>query len=272
MMRKLIVTADDLGAHEAINRGILEAHEEGIVTSASIVACGRAFDHACRLVEKRRKLDVGIHLTLVEERPLLGPDEIKHPGARSESCRRPIGSSSWGSSRASINLSDIEKELDAQIQKVLQAGPQRFPTSTPTSTPTCFHRCGPCSSASPRTTSSRVCPREFPHRPRAERSSASFSPLSQSEACSARPAKARDPAPPIRCGCRLRAVTSPAARSTEGIPETPGGRHRTRRPPRRRSEGPRDASIPIGDSSGSRNSRPSRPPMCVTRCFVRTFS
>ena len=60
MTRKLIVTADDLGTHEAINRGILEAHEEGIVTAASIVPCGRAFDHACRLVEKRRKLDVGI--------------------------------------------------------------------------------------------------------------------------------------------------------------------------------------------------------------------
>ena len=97
MTRKLIVSADDLGLHEAINRGVLEAHEDGIVTCASIVPCGRAFEHACRLVEKRRKLGLGIHLTLVGERPLvhhvdvilgeiLGPaphrDTLHHPTAR----------------------------------------------------------------------------------------------------------------------------------------------------------------------------------------------
>ncbi len=121
MMRKLIVTADDLGAHEAINRGILEAHEEGIVTSASIVPCGRAFDHACRLVEKRRKLDVGIHLTLVEERPLLGPDEIKTLAPK-RALPKTYRQLFMGIVKGRINLSDIEKELDAQIQKVLQAG------------------------------------------------------------------------------------------------------------------------------------------------------
>jgi predicted glycoside hydrolase/deacetylase ChbG (UPF0249 family) len=121
MIRRLIVSADDLGLHEAINRGVLTAHEEGIVTSASIVACGRAFDHACRLVEKRRKLDLGIHLTLIEEKPLLGPDQLKTlaPGRVLPKSYRQLFA---GLLKGRIDPEEVEMELDAQIQRVLQAG------------------------------------------------------------------------------------------------------------------------------------------------------
>lgn len=120
-MRKLIVSGDDLGLHEAINRGVLEAHEEGIVTSASIVPCGRAFEHACRLVEKRRKLGLGIHLTLVEERPVLGPDVLKTlapKGLLPRSYRQLF----FGLVKRRIDPEEIELELDAQIQRVMKAG------------------------------------------------------------------------------------------------------------------------------------------------------
>ena len=121
MTRRLIVSGDDLGLHEAINRGVLEAHEEGIVTSASIVPCGRAFEHACRLVEKRRKLGLGIHLTLVEERPLLGPDILKTlapKGFLPKSYRQLF----FGLVKGRIDPEEIELELDAQIQRVMKAG------------------------------------------------------------------------------------------------------------------------------------------------------
>lgn len=121
MTRKLIVSGDDLGIHEAINRGVLEAHEEGIVTSASIVPCGRAFDHACRLVEKRKKLGIGVHLTLVEERPLLGPDVLKTlaPKGRLPKSYQQLF---FGLVKGRIHTEEIELELDAQIQRVLKAG------------------------------------------------------------------------------------------------------------------------------------------------------
>lgn len=121
MTRRLIVSGDDLGLHEAINRGVLEAHEEGIVTSASIGACGRAFDHACRLVERRRRLDLGIHLTLVEEKPLLGPEVLKTLAPKRvfpKSYRHLFLRLMNGG----VDLREIEMEWDAQIQKVLQAG------------------------------------------------------------------------------------------------------------------------------------------------------
>lgn len=121
MTRKLIVSGDDLGLHEAINRGVLEAHEEGLVTSASIVPCGRAFDHACRLVERRKKLGLGIHLTLVEEAPLLGPDRLKTlaPKGRLPKSYRELF---LGLASGRIDPDEIEMELDAQIQRVLKAG------------------------------------------------------------------------------------------------------------------------------------------------------
>jgi chitin disaccharide deacetylase len=121
VIRKLIVSGDDLGLHEAINRGVLEAHEEGIVTSASIVPCGRAFDHACRLVEKRRKLGLGIQLTLVNERPLLGPEVLKTLAPRGQ-LPRGYRQLFFGLVKGRIDPEEIELELDAQIQRVMKAG------------------------------------------------------------------------------------------------------------------------------------------------------
>jgi predicted glycoside hydrolase/deacetylase ChbG (UPF0249 family) len=73
-MRKfLIVNADDFGLSEEISKGIITAHEKGIVTSTSVVANGKYCQEGIRLL-KDRKLDVGVHLSFVGgERPLTGP-------------------------------------------------------------------------------------------------------------------------------------------------------------------------------------------------------
>ena len=121
MTRQLIVTADDLGLHAAINRGILEAYEDGIVTSASIVACGKAFKEACEMVSRRRKLDIGVHLCLVEEAPVSRAGRLPTlapEGHFPKTYREPFFSLVKGK----IRLREIEIELDAQIQTVLEAG------------------------------------------------------------------------------------------------------------------------------------------------------
>ena len=74
---KLIVHADDFGLTEKVNEGILQAHLNGVLTSASIIANGSAFDHAISLAKKNPTLDIGVHFTLVEERPLRDHNEIK---------------------------------------------------------------------------------------------------------------------------------------------------------------------------------------------------
>lgn len=119
--RRLIVNADDLGLHEDINHGIEQAHTQGIVTSASLVACGEAFDHAVEILRTCPNLDVGVHLTLVGgERPLCPPEEVSSlvgaDGRFPHSYRRLAGTI-WLARPA-----EIRRELDAQIQRVIRAG------------------------------------------------------------------------------------------------------------------------------------------------------
>ena len=70
-MKQLIVNADDLGLTTAVNRGILRAFQDGIVTSASLLVTGSAFEDAVALARLNPELEVGLHLALVEERTVL---------------------------------------------------------------------------------------------------------------------------------------------------------------------------------------------------------
>ena len=60
--RFLIVNADDLGLSAAVNAGIVEAHERGIVTSASLMVRRAAAEEAIGLARERPSLAVGLHI------------------------------------------------------------------------------------------------------------------------------------------------------------------------------------------------------------------
>jgi predicted glycoside hydrolase/deacetylase ChbG (UPF0249 family) len=62
----LIVNADDFGLSEGVNRGIIRAHEHGIVTSASLMVRQPASRHAADYARRRTELSVGLHLDLCE--------------------------------------------------------------------------------------------------------------------------------------------------------------------------------------------------------------
>jgi chitin disaccharide deacetylase len=65
--RTLVVNADDFGASEGVNRGIVHAHVHGIVTSTSLMVTGRAREHAAELAREHPELDIGLHWDLDEE-------------------------------------------------------------------------------------------------------------------------------------------------------------------------------------------------------------
>ena len=123
-MRRLIVNADDFGLHAAVNRGILTAHTEGIVSSTSLMAGGAAFDDAVRIAKQCPQLGVGVHLTLVGASPLL-------PVAEVSSLLDEAGDF-YGSYplfikrflRGKIRLAEVERELAAQIDRIRMAGIQ----------------------------------------------------------------------------------------------------------------------------------------------------
>jgi len=64
--RTLIVNADDLGFSEAVNAGITEAHEVGIVTSASLMVRMPAAAAAAELSRRLPKLAIGLHIDIGE--------------------------------------------------------------------------------------------------------------------------------------------------------------------------------------------------------------
>jgi len=66
--RSLIVNADDFGESEGINRGIVAAHEQGIVTSASLMVDERATEAAVALARQHPRLDLGLHVSLQKGR------------------------------------------------------------------------------------------------------------------------------------------------------------------------------------------------------------
>jgi chitin disaccharide deacetylase len=66
-MKYCIVNADDFGMSPGINRGILEAHQRGIVTSTSLVVNTAASAEAATLSRDAPDLSVGLHVNLTDE-------------------------------------------------------------------------------------------------------------------------------------------------------------------------------------------------------------
>ena len=64
--RFLVVNADDFGMSQAVNRGIVEAHERGIVTSASLLGLWPGAGEAAAYAIRRPELGLGLHVDLGE--------------------------------------------------------------------------------------------------------------------------------------------------------------------------------------------------------------
>jgi predicted glycoside hydrolase/deacetylase ChbG (UPF0249 family) len=90
-----------------MTEGTIRAHRDGIVTACSVVAGGSAFDDAAERLRETPSLEVGVHLTLVEERSLTG-------------MRFPKSYAGFVFGRK--DYAAIERELRAQIERVLATG------------------------------------------------------------------------------------------------------------------------------------------------------
>ena len=74
--RRLIVNADDFGRSAAINAAVIAAHCEGILTTASLMVTGAAFDDAVGLARAHPRLGVGLRLSLAASRAALSPEQL----------------------------------------------------------------------------------------------------------------------------------------------------------------------------------------------------
>jgi predicted glycoside hydrolase/deacetylase ChbG (UPF0249 family) len=76
VLRSLVVNADDLGLTVGVNNGIFDAHDRGVLTSASVFANARATEDAVARALRRPALGVGLHLTLVDGQPTLPASRV----------------------------------------------------------------------------------------------------------------------------------------------------------------------------------------------------
>jgi predicted glycoside hydrolase/deacetylase ChbG (UPF0249 family) len=104
-LKRLIINADDFGFTRDVNAGIIQAHREGVLTSATLMANGDAFDDAVRLAHETPTLDVGCHLVLVQGRSVLDGHALPETPAR-----------------LLFQKVDAYPELRAQIQKIIACG------------------------------------------------------------------------------------------------------------------------------------------------------
>lgn len=124
-MKRLVINADDLGMCRGANLGILEAHRDGVVSSASLMANLPAFDHALHeVVQACPDLGIGLHLNLTCGAALLPAQRIPLLADRRGRFRHGfVGlyrllAQPWSKAAA---VAQIAAELRAQFDKVFTA-------------------------------------------------------------------------------------------------------------------------------------------------------
>jgi predicted glycoside hydrolase/deacetylase ChbG (UPF0249 family) len=126
--RVLIVNCDDLGMHDAVNAAVVESIENGIASSCSLIVPCPAAANAMRLLRERPHIPFGIHLALIRDVPEYrwGPTADK---ADVPSLLDPHTNELYidtPTQRAALlaeaKLSDVERELRAQINAVVDTG------------------------------------------------------------------------------------------------------------------------------------------------------
>ena len=121
-MKKVIINADDFGLCRPVNEGIVKAHRQGILTSATLMTNTPGFDEAVALARQNPKLGVGVHLNIVRGRPLSPPEDI--PGLLGPDGRFSAKPALIVRKIATRRIApgEIERELRAQIEKALASG------------------------------------------------------------------------------------------------------------------------------------------------------
>ncbi len=123
MIRQLIVNADDYGRTPGVTRGILRAHEQGIVTSTTVMMNMPYAAEALQLAEQYPRLGVGVHLVFTSHYPILPPEEVASLVRGDGTFYRP---DELVERVIEVDLNQLRAELRAQVELFMSTG--RRPT------------------------------------------------------------------------------------------------------------------------------------------------
>jgi len=127
-VRRLIVNADDFGLTAGVNRAIVEAHQCGAVSSATLMANGAALDDAIRLAQSTPQLSVGCHVVLADGSPVLDADQVpslvddRYGASGTPYFNRGFTGLARRAALGHLVPEQIEAEATAQIRKLRAAG------------------------------------------------------------------------------------------------------------------------------------------------------
>jgi predicted glycoside hydrolase/deacetylase ChbG (UPF0249 family) len=129
---RLIVRGDDMGFSHYANMGCIKAYQKGILSAVEVMVPCDYFPEAVEMLKQNPGLDVGIHLTLNSEWENIKWGPLTHASSLVDangnffamtwpddvySSQEALGSADW-------QLDEIENELRAQIEKMLQFLPE----------------------------------------------------------------------------------------------------------------------------------------------------
>lgn len=121
-MKQLIITSDDFGLSPGVNAAVEKGWQEGLLTCASIMPGGDAFAEAVAIARRNPGLQVGLHLTLVQGRAVLPPEQI--PGlVGQDGCfdNDPVKAGMRYFFDKGL-YKQLRNEIEAQIRAVVDAG------------------------------------------------------------------------------------------------------------------------------------------------------
>jgi hopanoid biosynthesis associated protein HpnK len=123
MPARLVLNADDFGLTHGINRAIAELHSSGVLSSATLMAAGPAFDDAVEVARAHPMLGVGCHIVLTDGTPVSPPDSIRSLLDRDgENFRPSLVDFVQALLFRRINEEEVAREALAQIEKLQRAG------------------------------------------------------------------------------------------------------------------------------------------------------
>ena len=123
MTARLILNADDFGLTAGINRAIGELASAGVLTSATLMATGPAFDDAVAVARAHPSLGVGCHIVLTDGTPVSPRESISSLlGPDGKSFRPSLLDFLQALLRGHIQQDEVAREALAQIEKLQHAG------------------------------------------------------------------------------------------------------------------------------------------------------
>jgi hopanoid biosynthesis associated protein HpnK len=121
-VKKLIVTADDFGAAREVNDAVEAAHKNGVLTAASLMVSAPAAADAVARAKATPSLRVGLHLVLVEGRPVLPPARVSRLVDSDGYFRNDMALSGAEMFFSPIARKQLAAEIEAQFEAFAATG------------------------------------------------------------------------------------------------------------------------------------------------------